>query len=99
MRKQQSRKKRHVPPKTVLRLPDLDQAKSAVLNRLTSVDAQRGYGTQLTSSSMVLRDAGQATLYRFQQEKLGPGGSRSIKTVASSSPPWAISREPLPSSQ
>jgi hypothetical protein len=30
-------------PKAVLRLPDLDQAKSAVLNRLTSADAQRGY--------------------------------------------------------
>src|SRR6185437_6882853 len=30
-------------PKIVLRLPDLDQAKSAVLNSLTSVDAQRGY--------------------------------------------------------
>jgi hypothetical protein len=27
----------------VLRLPDLDQAKSAVLNRLSSADAQRGY--------------------------------------------------------
>jgi len=27
----------------VLRLPDLDQAKSAVLNTLSSVDAQRGY--------------------------------------------------------
>src|SRR3954468_2295794 len=43
MVKKQSRKaKRHV-PKTVLRLPDLDQAKSAVLNSLSSVDAQRGY--------------------------------------------------------
>src|SRR5438552_5025447 len=30
-------------PKAVLRLPDLDQAKSAVLNSLTSSDAQRGY--------------------------------------------------------
>jgi len=30
-------------PRTVLRLPDLDQAKSAVLNSLSSVDAQRGY--------------------------------------------------------
>jgi site-specific recombinase XerD len=43
MRKQYPRKKRRVPPKTVLRLPDLDHAKSAVLNSLTSVDAQRGY--------------------------------------------------------
>ena len=30
-------------PKTVLRLPDLDQAKSAVLNSLSSTDAQLGY--------------------------------------------------------
>ena len=30
-------------PKAVLRLPDLDHAKSAVLNSLTSADAQRGY--------------------------------------------------------
>ena len=28
--------------KTVLRLPDLEHAKSAVLNRLNSADAQRG---------------------------------------------------------
>jgi len=43
MRKQHPRKKRRTAPKTVLRLPDLDQAKSAVLNSLTSGDAQRGY--------------------------------------------------------
>jgi len=43
MAKKQSRKaKRHV-AKAVLRLPDLDQAKSAALNSLSSVDAQRGY--------------------------------------------------------
>jgi hypothetical protein len=35
-------------PKAVLRLPDLDQAKSAVLNSLTSGDAQRV--TQLMNS-------------------------------------------------
>ena len=29
--------------KAVLKLPDLDQAKSAVLNSLSSKDAQRGY--------------------------------------------------------
>ncbi len=29
--------------KVVLKLPDLDQAKSAVLNSLSSPDAQRGY--------------------------------------------------------
>src|SRR5229473_5480808 len=43
MAKKQSVKGKRRVPKTVLRLPDLDQAKSAVLNSLTSVDAQRGY--------------------------------------------------------
>lgn len=33
----------HTAPKTVLKLPDLDQAKSAVLNSLSSKDAQRSY--------------------------------------------------------
>src|SRR5215470_13063128 len=41
-RKRLSRRK-HLKAKAVLRLPDLDQAKSAVLNSLTSADAQRGY--------------------------------------------------------
>jgi hypothetical protein len=42
MRKQHPRKKRRTAPKAVLRLPDLDQAESGVLNSLTSADAQRG---------------------------------------------------------
>src|SRR5258708_15600708 len=42
MAKKQSAK-RGQGPKMVLRLPDLDQAKSAVLNSLSSRDAQRGY--------------------------------------------------------
>jgi hypothetical protein len=41
-RRHPSRKARVI-PKTVLRLPDLDHAKSAVLNSLSSRDAQRGY--------------------------------------------------------
>ncbi len=36
MRKQHPRKKRPTAPKAVLRLPDLDQAESEVLNSLTS---------------------------------------------------------------
>jgi site-specific recombinase XerD len=43
MASKRSPKKRRSAPKTVLRLPDLDQAKSAVLNSLSSRDAQRGY--------------------------------------------------------
>jgi len=43
MRKLHPKRKRRAPPRAVLRLPDLDQAKSAVVNSLTSADAQRGY--------------------------------------------------------
>src|SRR5690242_803746 len=43
MRKQHPRKKRRTAPKTVLRLPDLHRAKFAILNSLTSADAQRRY--------------------------------------------------------
>jgi hypothetical protein len=43
MAKKCSLKRGRPAPKTVLRLPDLDQAKSAVLNSLSSRDAQRGY--------------------------------------------------------
>jgi hypothetical protein len=41
-RKLHSRRKR-TSTKSVLRLPDLEHAKTAVLNSLTSLDAQRGY--------------------------------------------------------
>ncbi len=43
MAKKHSGKRGLRAPKTVLRLADLDQAKSAVLNSLSSTDAQRGY--------------------------------------------------------
>src|SRR6202163_1654125 len=43
MAKKPCPKKRRPVPKAVLRLPDRDQAKSAVLNMLSSHDAQRGY--------------------------------------------------------
>jgi site-specific recombinase XerD len=43
MAKKRSLRRGRQTPKTVLRLPDLDQAKSAVLNSLSSRDAQRGY--------------------------------------------------------
>src|SRR5215467_16210648 len=43
MPKKYSPKRRRPVPKKVLRLPDLDQAKSAVINSLSSKDAQRGY--------------------------------------------------------
>src|SRR6201993_973239 len=40
--KPSSRRRRNI-TKSILRLPDLEHAKSAVLNSLTSQDAQRGY--------------------------------------------------------
>ncbi|HEV2418885.1 MAG TPA: hypothetical protein VGX94_13890 [Terriglobia bacterium] len=43
MKKNRSSKRVCRAPKTVLRLPDLDHAKAAVLNSLTCPDAQRGY--------------------------------------------------------
>ena len=43
MSRKPASKRTRLKPKAVLRLPDLDQAKSAVLNSLTSADAQRGY--------------------------------------------------------
>jgi hypothetical protein len=46
-RKPYSRRKRTT-TKSVLRLPDLEHAKAAVLNSLTSLDAQRGYRHVLT---------------------------------------------------
>jgi site-specific recombinase XerD len=38
-----AKNKRKHPPKTVLKLPDLEQSKSAVLNSLTSPSSQRSY--------------------------------------------------------
>ena len=46
MQKSKSRKKK--PPKRVLPLPDLEQAKSAVLNSLTSTSGQRTYDHAIT---------------------------------------------------
>lgn len=43
MSRKSTSKRTRPKPKAVLRLPDLDQAKSAVLNSLTSADVQRGY--------------------------------------------------------
>ena len=43
MKKKSAKRHGRRRPKTVLRLPDLELAKSAVLNSLTSIEAQRGY--------------------------------------------------------
>ena len=43
MKRKQNSKVKRSGPKSVLRLPDLEHAKSAVLNSLSCPDAQRGY--------------------------------------------------------
>jgi hypothetical protein len=43
MKQKPSSKKRRAGIKSVLRLPDLEHAKAAVLNSLSSADAKRGY--------------------------------------------------------
>jgi hypothetical protein len=47
-RKAKANRKR--PPKTILKLPDLEQSKSAVLNSLTSPNSQRSYDHAIASS-------------------------------------------------
>jgi hypothetical protein len=43
MKKNHSTQRKRRAPKAILRLPDMDHAKGAVLNSLTFADAQRGY--------------------------------------------------------
>src|ERR1700710_2889826 len=43
MKQKTQSKRKPLPPKTILRLPDLEVATSAVLNSLSGPDAQRGY--------------------------------------------------------
>ncbi|HEV2276890.1 MAG TPA: site-specific integrase, partial [Acidobacteriaceae bacterium] len=43
MKQKHTRRGGRKKPKTVLRIPDLEHARTAVLNSLTNIDAQRGY--------------------------------------------------------
>jgi hypothetical protein len=43
MKQKPSSRRRHNSTKSILRLPDLEHAKAAVLNSLNSADAKRGY--------------------------------------------------------
>jgi hypothetical protein len=43
MKQKPSSRRRRSSTKSILRLPDLEHAKAAVLNSLTSADAQRGH--------------------------------------------------------
>src|SRR5437763_7724963 len=43
MKRKSPHRRKRTSTKSVLRLPDLEHAKAAVLNSLTSPDAQRGY--------------------------------------------------------
>ena len=62
-RKPHSRTKRTT-TKSVLRLPDLEHAKAAVLNSLTSLDAQRGYRHAIMNSLTQNRASGAARAKR-----------------------------------
>ena len=50
MKQKPSSKRRRTSTKSILRLPDLEHAKAAVLNSLNSVDAKRGIVTPSMSS-------------------------------------------------
>jgi hypothetical protein len=43
MKRKSHPRTKHTTTKSILRLPDLEHAKTAVLNSLTSADPQRGY--------------------------------------------------------
>jgi len=58
-----SRKKRT--PKRVLALPDLEQAKSAVLNTLTSVSGQRTYDLRRTCARLCHLASGELDQIQF----------------------------------
>jgi hypothetical protein len=66
--------------KAVLRLPDLDQAKSAVLNSLTSGDANVDTDTQLMNRGLVLL----RTEAVFQQDCCAPLSNSSRRSEARS---------------
>jgi hypothetical protein len=51
MKRNPSSKRRRSSTKSVLRLPDLEHAKAAVLNSLNSADAKRGYCDAIDESS------------------------------------------------
>ncbi|HEY6341913.1 MAG TPA: hypothetical protein VIY49_10510 [Bryobacteraceae bacterium] len=52
------KKSRRQSPKSVLRLPDLQHAKSAVLNSLTSLESRRSYEFAIQNTAMELMQAG-----------------------------------------
>jgi hypothetical protein len=95
MAKKRSLKRGRQTPKTVLRLPDLDQAKSAVLNSPSSRDAQRGYRQQKCRAYAVDNHAAHRTigaapsgrnLYHCRTRRAGP--------VVESGQPRAIVADP-----
>src|SRR3954452_13741480 len=98
MPKTKSRKKKS--PKRVLALPDLEQAKTAVLNSLTSASGQRTYDHAITefvawfcseprlafNRTVVLRDH----IHRFRRRSVTSAVSRG--SGARSTTPCALSR-------
>ena len=70
MSKSKSRNKR--PPKRVLALPDLEHAKTAVLNSLTSASGQRTYDHAIREFVALLWDVVRGAAVRAAIDKLAP---------------------------
>src|SRR5437762_10560560 len=88
-------KRKNPPQKRTLQLPDLDQAKSAVLNSLPSKESLRGYrhadefiGWYCSEPRLSFSKA-VVTRYRIQQERRGADGLRVVAAVGTR-------RTPLP---
>jgi hypothetical protein len=58
-----AKSKRRRAPKTILKLPDLEQSKSSVLNSLTSPSSQRSYDHAIRDNKTVV------TRYRISLEQ------------------------------
>ena len=100
MAKKQSREGKRRVPKTVLRLPDLDLAKSAVLNSLSSIDAQREYSHAIDEFIEMVLLGTAALVQQDRRPPLSypPGVSASGTRHDQSAPPrYAVSLTRRPS--
>jgi len=101
-RKPHPRRKRTT-TKSVLRLPDLEHAKAAVLNSLSSLDAQRGYRHAIDefvdwycSEPRLALNRIVALRYRSHLESRPPSTYVSVPCAGSPTrPPTAVSSAPI----
>ena len=80
--------KKKKPPKTVLKLPDLEQSKSAVLNSLASASSQRSY--DLAIREFIEWYCSEHDWLSTKQSSLGIGSlwNRSITLLPPSTSDW-----------